>query len=248
MTANTPIQVCPACQKEYTGFPALSRTDNVTSICSACGELQALAEWKKPRTMTTTPDTTPDRFPRYCSECGEGMRTGYQHEEDTSLCYCSLDCAADGLEMTTDELEEAYDNAVNGREAKRPSSETLVTYEDWTDSPHEDYETGDTTMLATRPTYEAVVRLDALQNMANIGCQITIHQTAYDDKRKKRPMFFACIGKKRMSPILDYTNLNHFLLGFRRALEITALEYSLDAVNWRELAKQMIDDYADTAR
>ena len=89
--------------------------------------------------MTTTP-TTPDRFPRYCVECGEGMRTGYQHEEDNTLCYCSLDCAADGLEMTVEELEEAYDNAVNGREAKRPSREALVTFEDWTDSPHEDYE------------------------------------------------------------------------------------------------------------
>ena len=92
--------------------------------------------------MTTTPATTPTRFPRYCVECGEGMRTGYQHEEDTSLCYCSLDCAADGLEMTVEEMEEAYDNAVNGREAKRPSREALVTYEEWMDSPHEDFMMG----------------------------------------------------------------------------------------------------------
>lgn len=94
--------------------------------------------------MTTTPATTtpasPDRYPRYCAECGEGMRTGYQHEEDTSLTYCSLGCAADGCEMTVEEMEEAYDNAVDGREARRPSREALVTYEEWTDSPHEDYE------------------------------------------------------------------------------------------------------------
>ena len=56
---------------------------------------------------TTTPATTPDRYPRYCAECGEGMRTGYQHEEDTNLTYCSLECAADGFEMTVEEMEEA---------------------------------------------------------------------------------------------------------------------------------------------
>ena len=45
MTANTPIQVCPACKKEYTGFPALSRKDNATSICTPCGEDEALEEY-----------------------------------------------------------------------------------------------------------------------------------------------------------------------------------------------------------
>jgi RNA polymerase subunit RPABC4/transcription elongation factor Spt4 len=45
MTDNTPVQMCPVCHKEYTGFPALSRTDNVTSICSPCGESQALEEY-----------------------------------------------------------------------------------------------------------------------------------------------------------------------------------------------------------
>jgi hypothetical protein len=92
--------------------------------------------------MTTTPATT-DRFPRYCVECGEGMRTGYQHEEDNTLCYCSLDCAADGLELTVEEMEEAYDNAVDGREGRHPSREALVTYEEWMDSPHEEYEAGE---------------------------------------------------------------------------------------------------------
>lgn len=113
----------------------------------ACVE-HTLAQLQKRRTALVaalaerdaTTANSPERFPRHCSECGEGMRTGYQHEEDSGLAYCSLDCAAVQLEMTTDELEEAYDNAVNGREAKRPSREALVTYEEWMDSPHEDYE------------------------------------------------------------------------------------------------------------
>ena len=91
----------------------------------------------------TEPTTTPTRYPRYCVECGEGMRTGYQHEEDTSLTYCSLDCAADGLEMTVEELEEAMDNALDGRDGKHQSREALVTYEEWMDSPHEDYKAGE---------------------------------------------------------------------------------------------------------
>ena len=36
-------QRCPICGQEYTGAPALSRTDNQTLICPDCGTLQALA-------------------------------------------------------------------------------------------------------------------------------------------------------------------------------------------------------------
>ena len=34
---------CPICGQEYTGAPALSRTDNQTLICPDCGTRQALA-------------------------------------------------------------------------------------------------------------------------------------------------------------------------------------------------------------
>lgn len=35
-------QVCPICNREYDGVPALSRTDNETLICPECGTAQAL--------------------------------------------------------------------------------------------------------------------------------------------------------------------------------------------------------------
>lgn len=35
-------QVCPICNREYEGVPALSRTDNETLICPECGTVQAL--------------------------------------------------------------------------------------------------------------------------------------------------------------------------------------------------------------
>lgn len=35
-------QVCPICNREYIGMPALSRSDNRTLICPDCGTVQAL--------------------------------------------------------------------------------------------------------------------------------------------------------------------------------------------------------------
>jgi hypothetical protein len=40
--AGQPTRTCPHCHRSYTGHPALSRTDNKTDICSACGTSEAL--------------------------------------------------------------------------------------------------------------------------------------------------------------------------------------------------------------
>ena len=42
-----PVRICPMCNEEYTEFPALSRTDNQTEICSKCAEKEAMAELEK---------------------------------------------------------------------------------------------------------------------------------------------------------------------------------------------------------
>ncbi len=39
---NRETAVCPKCGQEYTGRPALSRTDNKTPICPDCGTREAL--------------------------------------------------------------------------------------------------------------------------------------------------------------------------------------------------------------
>lgn len=41
-TAEIKIRTCPICGQEYTGHPAISRTDNESPICSDCGTRQAL--------------------------------------------------------------------------------------------------------------------------------------------------------------------------------------------------------------
>jgi hypothetical protein len=39
--------ICPKCKKEFTGYPALSRIDNKTEICSECGIKEALESFGK---------------------------------------------------------------------------------------------------------------------------------------------------------------------------------------------------------
>jgi hypothetical protein len=39
---------CPRCKKDYPDYPALSRFDNKTDICSACGRQEALFNFANP--------------------------------------------------------------------------------------------------------------------------------------------------------------------------------------------------------
>lgn len=36
---------CPICHLGYEGYPAISRKDNKTEICSECGNKEALGDW-----------------------------------------------------------------------------------------------------------------------------------------------------------------------------------------------------------
>ena len=38
---------CPRCGKISADYPALSRTDNKTDICSQCGLDEAMSDWAK---------------------------------------------------------------------------------------------------------------------------------------------------------------------------------------------------------
>lgn len=39
------LKECPRCGKMYSGYPAISRTDNKTEICSQCGTAEAMEEF-----------------------------------------------------------------------------------------------------------------------------------------------------------------------------------------------------------
>ena len=42
MKTNIVKRICPLCQNEYTGYPAISRKDGCTEICPDCGTRESL--------------------------------------------------------------------------------------------------------------------------------------------------------------------------------------------------------------
>jgi hypothetical protein len=64
---------------------------------------------------------------------------------------------------------------------------------------------------------QPITELEALQNAANTS-GLTIHEKPFfENKRKTVKKYFANIGNHTVSPVLDYKNLNHFLLGWNNA-------------------------------
>lgn len=59
-----------------------------------------------------------------------------------------------------------------------------------------------------------LTELQALQNSAD-DLGLTVHQKYINDKRKTIGLYFANKGNETVSPVLDYDQLNHFLLGWR---------------------------------
>lgn len=44
ITPKHDVRICPICNKKYLGYPALSRKDNKTEICSSCGQEEAVLQ------------------------------------------------------------------------------------------------------------------------------------------------------------------------------------------------------------
>ena len=66
-------------------------------------------------------------------------------------------------------------------------------------------------------------QMEALQNALNsFGLtNIILHEKQYSDKRKKVSKFFLQQGVKTISPVLDYNEMNHFILGMGAMQELT---------------------------
>lgn len=43
------MTICPRCEREYDGYPALSRRDSKTEICPDCWKEEALIDWGVPK-------------------------------------------------------------------------------------------------------------------------------------------------------------------------------------------------------
>jgi hypothetical protein len=66
-------------------------------------------------------------------------------------------------------------------------------------------------------------QLDALNNAVNSAPidGLKIHHKYFEDKRKRTPKFFLMLNGASISPVLDYTNMNHFILGLGRGVTIS---------------------------
>ena len=63
----------------------------------------------------------------------------------------------------------------------------------------------------------------ALQNALNsFGLKnVILHEKQYSDKRKKVSKFFLQDGAVTISPVLDYNEMNHFILGMGTMQKLT---------------------------
>ena len=70
---------------------------------------------------------------------------------------------------------------------------------------------------------ETNTQLEALNNlMSYFGLKnIILHEKQYSDKRKKVSKFFLQQGAKTISPVLDYNEMNHFILGMGTMQKLT---------------------------
>lgn len=59
---------------------------------------------------------------------------------------------------------------------------------------------------------------EALQNAAN-ACELFVHQKHTQDKRNTIKKFFLTQNGITVSPVLDYENMNHFILGWLNCIK-----------------------------
>ncbi len=72
-------------------------------------------------------------------------------------------------------------------------------------------------------------QLKALQNACSSIYGLTVKENFEDDRRKTIKRFFVTLNGVRISPALDFENLNHFILGIHIAKQNMRL-LSMNAV------------------
>ena len=70
---------------------------------------------------------------------------------------------------------------------------------------------------------ETITQLEALNNAVSYyGFKnVILHEKQYSDKRKKVSKFFLQQGAETISPVLDYNEMNHFILGMGTMQKLT---------------------------
>ncbi len=72
------IKICASCNQEIHGYPATSRKDNTTAICTPCALLEAVHEYAQWEIATYSSVTN-----SYCLKCQHNRKIG---ENDGLTC------------------------------------------------------------------------------------------------------------------------------------------------------------------
>lgn len=56
------MNICPSCLREYSDYPAISRRDNRTEICSECGTFEAMYQFSNDGELPLMKCEIVDRF------------------------------------------------------------------------------------------------------------------------------------------------------------------------------------------
>ena len=73
---------------------------------------------------------------------------------------------------------------------------------------------------------EAQTELEALQNFAT-SLNLKVNLKINYDKRKKKNYYFLSRGGETISPVLDYGNLNSFMIGYKNCKKILLNQFNL---------------------
>jgi hypothetical protein len=79
------------------------------------------------------------------------------------------------------------------------------------------YSAENLSITKTKPN-KTMTELEALQNACDNG--LVVREYFTHDKRKTIKMYYATLNGNSISPVLDYENLNHFILGFNKAVKL----------------------------
>lgn len=67
-----------------------------------------------------------------------------------------------------------------------------------------------------------MTELESLQNAIISGNlqNLMVYERPFEDKRKTNKKYYLTLNGATISPTIDYDNMNHFILGFSKAVKL----------------------------
>lgn len=128
-TLNRKPWRCPRCGKMTTDYPALSRKDNKTEICSKCGTEEALSDYFKTEVKLPKPKTKPkEAYPLLTKQDYYKIATqedlGYAHR-DAYVKFMSIRFPQERDKLYAHEWAERFKKGIHWASADEKSKKVL---------------------------------------------------------------------------------------------------------------------------